>query len=136
MSIECWGKMPEKGVVFCCNKVRNTYKGIQLYRILVMVKGITAFKDGRAMYPVTLLCFRLTRATVEALRIFPFLDNDATIGGLFRELPQYIAATQDVVIECEGKKVEWWRVYEEGLPNWSSCCPPLWPFVDVRILRH
>ena len=29
-------------------------------------------------------------------------------------LLQYIAATQDVVIECEGKKVEWWRVHEEG----------------------
>ena len=41
------------------------------------------------------------------------LSNDATIGGLVRELPQYIAgaATKDVVIECEGKKVEWWRVY-------------------------
>ena len=68
MSIECWGKMPEKGVVFCCNKVRNTYKGIQLYRILVMVKGITTFKDGRAMCPVTVWSFRLTRATLEALR--------------------------------------------------------------------
>ena len=31
-----------------------------------------------------------------------------------------------MVIECRGKKVEWWRVHEEGLPNWSSCCPLLW----------
>ena len=40
---------------------------------------------------------------------FPFLDNDVTIGSLVIELPQYIAgaATQDVVIQCEGKKVEW-----------------------------
>ena len=54
---------------------------------------------------------RPTRATVEGLRICPFLDNDATIGCLVRELPKYIdgAATQDVVIQCEGKKVEWWR---------------------------
>ena len=36
-------------------------------------------------------------------------------------------ATQDVVIECEGKKVEWWRVLEEELSNWSWCCPLLWP---------
>ena len=78
------------------------------------------------MCPVTVSWFRLTWATVEALRIFSVLDNDATIGGLSRELPQYIAATQDVVIECEGKKVEWWRVHEEGLPNWSSWCPLLW----------
>ena len=72
----------------------------------------------------------------EALRIFPFFDNDATIGGLFRQLPQYIAATQDVVIECEGEKVEWCRVFQEVLPKWSSCCRLLWLFVDVRILSH
>ena len=62
---------------------------------------------------------RHTQATVEALRIFPFLDNDVTIGSLAIELPQYIAsaATQDVVIQREGKKVEWWRVYEEGRPK-------------------
>ena len=50
---------------------------------------------------------RPTQATVEALRIFPFLDNDVTIGSLVIELPQYIAgaATQDVVIQREGKKV-------------------------------
>ena len=60
-----------------------------------------------------------TQATVEALRIFPFLDNDVTIGSLVIELPQYIAgaATQDVAIQREGKKVEWWRVYEEGRPK-------------------
>ena len=93
------------------------------------------------MCPVTVWWLRPTRATVEALWIFPFLDNDATIGGLFRELPRYIAATQDVVIECGGKKVEWWRVHEKGLPNWSSCCALLWLFVtslvpDLLSLGH
>lgn len=63
---------------------------------------------------------RPTRASVEALRIFPLLDNDATIDGLVRELPQYIAATEDVAIEYAGREVEWWNVYEERLPNWSS----------------
>ena len=78
------------------------------------------------------------QATVEALRIFPFLDNDVTIGSLVIELPQYIAgaATHDVVIEYEGKKVEWCRVYEEGLPNCFSCCRVLWLFADVHAFRH
>ena len=31
-----------------------------------------------------------------------------------------IDTTQDVAIECEGRKVEWWKVHEEGLPNWST----------------
>ena len=25
-----------------------------------------------------------------------------------------------MAIECEGRKVEWWKVHEEGLPNWST----------------
>ena len=62
---------------------------------------------------------RPTPATVEALRILPFLDNDATIHDLIRELPQYVAAAQDVVIEQEEKKVEWWQAHADRLPNWS-----------------
>ena len=30
------------------------------------------------------------------------------------------ANNQDVAIECEERKVEWWKVHEEGLPNWST----------------
>ena len=42
------------------------------------------------------------------------------MNGLVRELPQYIAATEDVAIECEGRTVEWRNAYEERLPNRSS----------------
>ena len=82
--------------------------------------AVTAFKAARVMCPMTVGWLRPTQASVEALRIFPFLDNDTTIDSLVRELPQYITATQDVAIECEGRKVEWWKVHEERLPNWSS----------------
>ena len=71
--------------------------------------NVTTFKAARIMCPVAVQWMRPTPATVEALRIFPFLDNDATINGLIRELPQYVAAAQDVVIEQEEKKVEWWQ---------------------------
>ena len=33
---------------------------------------------------------------VEELRRFPFLDNDHVIGGLLVELPNYLAAAEDV----------------------------------------
>ena len=71
------------------------------------------------MCPVAVQWIRPTPATVEALRVLPFLDNDATITGLIRELPQYVAAAQDVVIEQEEKKVEWWQAHADRLPNWS-----------------
>ena len=81
--------------------------------------AVTAFKAARVMCPVTVGWLRPTRASVEALRIFPF-NNDATIDGLVSELPQYITATQDVAIESKERKVEWWKVHEERPPNWSS----------------
>ena len=80
---------------------------------------VTAFKAARIMCPVAVQWMRPTPATVEALRILPFLDNDATIDGLIRELPQYVAAAQDVVIEQEEKKMEWWQAHADRLPNWS-----------------
>ena len=57
---------------------------------------------------------------------FPFLDNDATIEGLARELPQYIAATQDVVIKCGGRKLSAGRSTRRGfligLLQSRKCC--------------
>lgn len=35
-------------------------------------------------------------------------------------MPQYIAASKDMAIECEGKKVERYNAREEGLSKWSS----------------
>ena len=82
--------------------------------------AVTAFKAARVMCPVTVGWLRPTRASVEVLRIFPFLGNEATIDGLVRELPQYITATQDVAIESEERKFEWWKVHEERLCGQES----------------
>ena len=46
--------------------------------------AVTAFKAARVMCPATVGWLRPTGASVEALRIFPFLDNEATIDGLVR----------------------------------------------------
>ena len=86
--------------------------------------AVTAFKAARVMCPVTVGWLRPTRASIKALRTFPFLDNDATIDGLVRELPQYITATQDVAIEGEERKVEWWKVHEERLTSLTSLVQP------------
>lgn len=69
------------------------------------------------------------------LLFFPFLENAATIGDLVRELPQCIAATQGVVIECEGNKVEWWKVHEEGLRNWSNLACSLHLSMSSKIMH-
>ena len=89
--------------------VQRAFSGFYGSLMWILTMQSRAFKAARVMCQETVGWLRPTRASVEALRIFPFLDNDAAIDGLVRELPQYITATQ-----------EWWKVHEERLPNWSS----------------
>ena len=49
-----------------------------------LYNAVTALKAARVMCPVTVGWLRPTRASVEALMIFPFLDNEATIDSLVR----------------------------------------------------
>ena len=49
-----------------------------------------------------------------------FLNNDATIDGLARELPRYLAAADGTVIEEEEEKVQWWARQARTLPNRSA----------------
>ena len=49
-----------------------------------------------------------TAASLEEFRNFPFLDNDNIIANLARELPDYLAAADGVVMEDEEEKLAWW----------------------------
>ena len=53
---------------------------------------VRAFKAARFCCPVQVQALRPTTASLEELRNFPFLNNDATIANLAQELPLYIAA--------------------------------------------
>ena len=72
------------------------------------------------MCPVAVQWKRPTVATVSALRIFPFLNSDKIIDGLIAELPNYVAAVQDVVVTTEEEKVKWWCQHVERRPCWSA----------------
>lgn len=62
---------------------------------------LSAFKAARIMCPVTVQWLRPTQANVAAGRQFPFLDSNDVINDLITELPNYLAAAQDVVMPCE-----------------------------------
>ena len=60
---------------------------------------------------------------MEALRQFPFLDSNDVINDLITELPNYLAATQDVIMmimPCEEDKEKSWRQQSDNLLHWSS----------------
>lgn len=81
---------------------------------------LSAFKAAQIMCLVTVQWLRWTPANVEALCQFPFLDSNDVINDLITELPNYLAATQDVIMPCKEDKVKWWRQQSDNLPHWSS----------------
>ena len=61
-----------------------------------------------------------TAASDEELELFPFPNNDATLAGLARELPLYLAIDDGAVVPSEDGKVRWWSSQERAVPNWSE----------------
>ena len=56
-------------------------------------------------------------SAVDSLSAFPFLDG-VTLGNLKTELPQYIAAAEDVNLSYS--PLEFWKVHEPSLSAWSA----------------
>lgn len=81
---------------------------------------VRAFKAARFCCPVQVQALRPTSASLEELRNFPFVNNDATIANLAQELPLYIAAADGVNVACEEDKVTWWAAHRDTLPHWCA----------------
>lgn len=81
---------------------------------------VRAFRAARLCCPVQVQELHPTAASVAELKLFPFLNNDATIAGLVHELPRYLAIADGAVVESEEGKVRWWSAQERALPNWSA----------------
>ena len=83
-------------------------------------ESVSAFQSARLCCPVQVQQLRPTAASVEELRRFRFLDNDAIIQGLTAELPRYLAVADGADLQTEEEKLQWWSRNEANLPNWSS----------------
>ena len=56
------------------------------------------------------------------MRIFAFLGDDGIINSQKAELPAYLAANEDVVINTEERKVQWWHNHAQGsAPSLGIC---------------
>lgn len=61
-----------------------------------------------------------TAASVEEFTNFPFLDNDNIIANLARELPDYLASADGVVMANEEEKLAWSAAHSDILPHWAG----------------
>lgn len=82
--------------------------GLDFYQHKFSVRSradtVRAFKAKRFCCPVQVQALCPTAASLEELRNYPFLNNDATIANLAQELPLYIAAADGVNVTCEEDK--------------------------------
>ncbi|PFX15796.1 hypothetical protein AWC38_SpisGene19965 [Stylophora pistillata] len=83
--------------------------------------AVEIFKAARLFNPNKIAEIQPTAAILsDQLRKVPFLNNDACIDGLQRELPTYIAAATDVNPDIN--VLTWWEIHEQEIPNWTKAC--------------
>ena len=79
---------------------------------------VSVFKAARLFSPIKVHEMKPVATDVDALSVFPFLNDSITINNLKGELPSYVAKASDV--SPEFNVLEWWKRNGDGLPNWSS----------------
>ncbi len=83
---------------------------------------VLAFKSARYLSPSKVNELKPTANDMDSFAAFPFLNTEA-INGLKSELPEYLAAAEDVSDEVD--VLMWWKSHEGTLPKWSSTCKKL-----------
>ncbi|KAK3734546.1 hypothetical protein QZH41_010390, partial [Actinostola sp. cb2023] len=99
-------KEPEKAAISRKRKIERNEAGGK--------KSVRGTNDPKVQQ------LRPNAASVEELRNFSFLDDNATIAGLVAELPRYLAVADGTNVADEEEKVQWWGRQERTLPNWSA----------------
>ena len=82
-----------------------------------MQPPLAAFKAAWLFSPLKVKETIPDCSAVDCLSAFPFLDG-ATLGNLKTELPQYIAAAEDV--NWSYSPLEFWKVHEPSLSTWCA----------------
>ena len=97
----------------CYFRLRFSHCDGDLFRVVSVCKAVRILCTQQARQ------MQLVLQHVDGLRVLPSLDNDITINRLKDELPAYIAAAEDVVINDGHSRLQWWK--EQGmLLAWQS----------------
>ena len=78
---------------------------------------VSVFKAARLFLPRKVHEMRILAADINALSVFPFLNDPTTINSLKVELPSYAAKASDVSPDFD--VLEWWKCNKDDLPHWS-----------------
>ena len=81
------------------------------------VSPLSSFKAARLFSPCKVSVMKPVAANVDDLSSFPFLNDDATLSSLKKELPTYLAKAEDVSDGVD--LLQWWKNAETDLPAWA-----------------
>ena len=84
-----------------------------------MYDGVCLFNAVRICCPMQAHDLHLTAQDVEDLRIVPILHDDALVSKLLEELPAYLVAAADAVIDTHTIRLQW-RRRRTRPPSWES----------------
>ena len=92
---------------------RLNKNGTEMYDVVCLFKAVRIF------CPMQAHDLHLTAQDVEDLRIVPILHDDTLVAKLLEELPAYLVAAADAVIDTHTTRLQWWR-RRTRLPSWQS----------------
>ena len=79
---------------------------------------LAAFKVARLFSPQKVCELNPDASSVDGLRAFPFLRNEALLTGMKSELATYLTSASDVGPDID--PLSWWKRHCADLPNWAS----------------
>lgn len=79
---------------------------------------VAAFKAARLFLPHKVDEMKPDASAIDALKAFPFLDDNTLLDGLKQELPSYLAKATDVRPSID--ILQWWKNNAQELPMWSN----------------
>ena len=81
-------------------------------------ESVLAFKAAEFFLPWKVIEMQLTAASVDDLKVYPFLNEQTILGNLKCELSVYVAKAAGVTPDVE--VMAWWRNHSSELPHWSN----------------
>lgn len=102
----------------CCNTAYSYFKEKMDNDLQPLVQ---AFKAARYLSPSKVNELKPTATDIGSFAAFPFLNTEL-LDGLKQELPEYLAAAEDVSDQVD--ILEWWRAQERhnAMPHWTHTC--------------
>ena len=93
--------------------------------IYIMHESVLAFKAAQFFLPWKVTEIQPTAASVDELKVYPFLNEQTILNNLKSELSVYMAKAAGVTPVPAAEVLTWWKNHSNELPHWSDALKKL-----------